>query len=366
MKIHCAYDKLIKIKDLTPHPKNPNKHSEDQLARLAKIIEYQGIRRPVRVSRLSGYITAGHGLVLALSRDKKCKEVPVNFQDYENEEQEYADIIADNSIASWAELDLSSINLELPNLGPDFDIEMLGLKDFELEPADKFGDKDADAIPTTRNTQIAIGDLFSLGRHRLLCGDSTDRVQVERLMSGEKADMVFTDPPYGVLNVEWDRPLSFEDVQIALNNSTGPVCMFNASRTDLVKSILNFPQIPDRIAIWRLTSSISPGHGMFRTWQPIFVWRADKIKGWDSIEWINDSPDKTGDHPTQKPIALIEKWISSCGAVSVMDPFLGSGSTLIACEKTNRKCFGSEIDPQYVQVCIDRWERFTGQKAVKL
>lgn len=141
MKVHCNYDKLIKIKDLTPHPKNCNKHSREQIQRLAKILEYQGIRRPIRVSKLSGYITSGHGLHQALTL-LKSNDAPVNFQDYENEDQEYADIVADNSIASWAELDLSSINLELPNLGPDFDIEMLGLKDFEIEPTDKYDIKE--------------------------------------------------------------------------------------------------------------------------------------------------------------------------------------------------------------------------------
>jgi DNA modification methylase len=140
--------------------------------------------------------------------------------------------------------------------------------------------------------------------------------------------------------------------------------MFNASRTDLMRGVLNFPLVPDRIAVWRLTSSISPGHGMFRTWQPIYVWRASSLKGWDAVEWQNDSPDKTGEHPTQKPIGLLEKWIAAADAKSVLDLFLGSGSTLIACEKTGRRCFGMEIDPKYCDVVLTRWEQFTGKTAV--
>lgn len=136
MIIHCAYDELVEIEKLKARPKNPNKHSSDQIQRLAKILQYQGIRRPVRASNQTGFITAGHGLVESL-RFLKEKLVPVNYQNYEDEDQEYADIIADNSIASWAELDLSAINLEVPNLGPDFDIDLLGIKDFEIEPADK-------------------------------------------------------------------------------------------------------------------------------------------------------------------------------------------------------------------------------------
>jgi hypothetical protein len=133
MKIHCSYDEIKKLEDLKPHPKNPNKHSKDQIKRLADILEYQGIRRAIRVSRQSDFITAGHGLREALLSIGQS-ECPVNYQDYKDSDQEYADIVADNSIASWAELDLASINLEIPNLGPDFDINLLGLKDFGIDP----------------------------------------------------------------------------------------------------------------------------------------------------------------------------------------------------------------------------------------
>lgn len=135
--INCAYSDMIKITELKPHPQNRNKHPSDQIDRLAEIIKYQGIRHPIKVSKLSGFITAGHGRLEALRR-LKIKEVPVDFQDYESEEQEYADIQSDNAIALWAELDLSGINADVPGLGPDFDINMLGIKDFILEPADKF------------------------------------------------------------------------------------------------------------------------------------------------------------------------------------------------------------------------------------
>jgi len=134
MKIHCAYDKLIKIEELKPHPKNPNRHSQVQLERFCKILAFQGIRRPVRISKLSGFVTSGHGLILALEILGE-KQAPVNFQDYESEEQETLDLISDNSIALWAELDLSAINLIVPDIGP-IDIDLLGIKNFEIEPAD--------------------------------------------------------------------------------------------------------------------------------------------------------------------------------------------------------------------------------------
>lgn len=133
MKIRCAYDKLMPIQELKLHPKNRNKHPEPQIARLAQILEYQGFRYPVKVSLLSGYVTAGHGRIEA-ARKNGWTEVPVNFQEYESEEQEYADLIADNSIASWAELDMAGINEDIGDLGPDFDIDLLGIENFNIDP----------------------------------------------------------------------------------------------------------------------------------------------------------------------------------------------------------------------------------------
>jgi hypothetical protein len=121
------------IKDLKPNPKNPNKHPKDQIERLAKIIRYQGWRSPIIVSNQSGYIIAGHGRLEA-AKHLGLSTVPVQYQDFDDEDQEYAHMTADNAIASWAELDLSGINEELPNLGPDLDIEFLGIKNFELDP----------------------------------------------------------------------------------------------------------------------------------------------------------------------------------------------------------------------------------------
>ena len=132
-KIHCLYDELVDPKTLKYHPKNRNKHPKDQIERLAKILEYQGWRYPIKVSKLSGCVTSGHGRIAAAFL-KKWKEVPVVYQDYESDEQEYADVQADNAIASWAELDLAGINVDLADLGPDFDLDMLGIANFQLNP----------------------------------------------------------------------------------------------------------------------------------------------------------------------------------------------------------------------------------------
>lgn len=135
-KFNCAYTELVDLHKLIPNPKNPNKHPDDQVARLAKIIDYQGQRAPIVVSKRSGFITKGHGRLAALTL-LGWNKAAVDFQDYKDEAQEYADIVADNAIASWAELQLADINKEMLDLGPDLDIDMLGIKDFVIEPIEK-------------------------------------------------------------------------------------------------------------------------------------------------------------------------------------------------------------------------------------
>lgn len=133
MIVHCPHDKLVSIKELKAHPQNRNQHPKDQIERLAKILDYQGWRYPIKVSKRSGFITSGHGRLEA-AKHLKLKEVPVSFQDYTDEAQEYADLQADNAIASWSELDLSAINTDIGDLGPDFDIDLLGIQNFTIEP----------------------------------------------------------------------------------------------------------------------------------------------------------------------------------------------------------------------------------------
>lgn len=131
--IRCLHDELASVNSLKPHPKNRNIHPKEQIERLAKILAYQGIRAPVVVSRLSGFIVKGHGTLQAI-RQNGWKQAPVVYQEFESEEQEYAFVQSDNAVASWAELDLAGINADIGDLGPDFDVDLLGLKDFNIVP----------------------------------------------------------------------------------------------------------------------------------------------------------------------------------------------------------------------------------------
>jgi len=189
---------IVSIKDIKLNPKNRNKHPKEQIERLAEIIKYQGFRNPLIISSRTGLVVAGHGRYEA-AKMLKLKEVPVMVQDFESEEQEYAAQVSDNAIASWAELDLSGINLDVPDLGPDFNIDLLGIKDFVLEPAEKFEALcDEDEVPEHVEPFTKKADVYQLGRHRLMCGDATIVDDVSKLMDGSLADMVWTDPPYNV------------------------------------------------------------------------------------------------------------------------------------------------------------------------
>lgn len=396
MNIHCKYDSLVEVGSLKPHPKNRNKHPDDQIERLAKILKYQGVRAPIVVSRRSNKIVKGHGTLQAIKANQWDK-APVVYQDFEDDDQEWLFVQSDNAIASWAELDLKGINADIGELGP-FDIDLIGIKDFVVEPAEKdLGDEEA--VPEVRETNIKLGDLFILGDHRLLCGDSTDAAQVERLMNGEKADMVFTDPPYGVdyedskgRKIKNDK-LTDQELQkfleqafIAAEQNCQENCawfVWHADRysCEFVHALKNAGLKLRQQIIWAKgegkensaqVSAPAIGGSHFRfLHEP--CWYASKGKPFNlgdrktTTLWTVPRPTTGTVHPTQKPIPLVLIALENSSAKNskILDVFGGSGSTLIACEKTNRKCFMMELDPQYCQVIIDRWEQYTGKKAVK-
>lgn len=375
MKIQCKYDALIDVAILKPHPKNRNKHPKEQIERLAKILEYQGFRYPIKVSKQSGFVTSGHGRIAA-AKINGWKQVPVNYQDYNDETQEYADLTADNSIASWAELDLSFINTDIGDLGPDFDIDLLGIKDFVIEPADKFqGDEDdVPTIPKVPTTNI--GDMYMLDSHRLLCGDSTNKANVETLMSGKSIDMVFTDPPY---NIDfgydtYDDKKSYEDyrqfcISWFRNIQSIPKIIITPGGMNLNMWLKD--NDPCHVGVW-LKDNAASGCPIshLSKWEPIlFMGKFERNRDTDIFKhyvhsgFLRDTD--TGNHPCPKPVDFIKDIIENYSTKGnlIYDCFLGSGTTLIASEKTGRTCYGMELDPGYCDVIVARWEKFTGKKA---
>lgn len=389
MKIHCQYSELVEVSALKEHPKNSNKHPTDQIERLARILEYQGWRYPVKVSRQTGYVTSGHGRILA-AKLNGWREVPVSFQDYDDETQEIADVTSDNAIASWAELDLGTINAFVPDLGPDFDLDLLGIKDFTLDASDKF-EGDEDAVPETPiEPKVKRGELWILGEHRLLIDDCTVKENVERLMGGEKADMVYTDPPYGI-NLDVDYAERYGNANNR-NYHTKIAGNYGVDAGVNLKAILNFSKGAKDVFVWGADNypDCLPRGGSWIVWDKS-VEAVDGIASDFELCWSRErhhysmvrklwkgakAREETGQegdhrtrwgHPTQKPIELalffFERWGKK--TKTVLDFFLGSGTTVIACEKTNRKCFGCEIDEHYSEVIIQRWMKYTGKMAYR-
>ena len=385
MIVRCAFDKLVDLDELIAHPKNRNKHPDDQIKRLAEILKYQGWRYPVKVSNRSERVTSGHGRILA-AKLAGWKQVPVNYQDYDSDEQEYADVQADNAIASWAELDLSGINSDIGDLGPDFDIDLLGIKDFVLEPAELIPQCDEDAVPEHVEPRTKLGDVYQLGRHRLMCGDSTSIDAVENLMGGEKADMVFTDPPYG---------MRLDTDYTTMGGSSKKHAPVLGDGDDFTPELINtvFASAPSATEVFMWGADYYAEHlpnkndGAWLVWDkrssPEDIGKMDGQFGsafelcWSmkkhSREMIRLTRptsfwrgDETSVHPTQKPVGLVEWIFERYGKPNVLDLFGGSGSTLIACEKTNRRCFMMELDPKYCSVIVERWCKYTGQEAYLL
>lgn len=397
--VKCKHTKLMPTSELIPFPRNPNQHSEAQIARLAEIIEYQGWRRPIRVSLRSGYITAGHG-ALSAAKLKGWDTVPVDLQEYDNEEQEYADVVADNSLHEWNDcgISLQAVNEEVPKLGPEFDIKLLGIEEFEIDVADKYGNKDDDSIPEKVDPICKLGDLWQLGAHRLLCGDATKKEDVELLMNGEKADMVFTDPPYNhaqkdeliaspvrqamqqLKDSKWDKDFNFSSVLPIIDDLVSENCsIYICTSWHLAGEIWGFYSTHSSHSSYCVWAKPNPMPSLSKrhwTWSSELICYATKgkhvfnfpIDGHAKNIWEIQKNQKNDLHPTQKPVAVPEHAIehSSNIGMLVFDGFLGSGTTLIACEKTGRRCYGTEIDPCYVDVIIKRYEDYTDKKAEKI
>lgn len=390
MKFNCAYTSLVDIDTLIPNPKNPNKHPQNQIELLAKIIKTQGQRSPIVVSKRSGFIVKGHGRLLALLR-LGYKQAAIDLQDYENEALEYADMVADNKIAELSESDMSQINLDVLELGPDFDTDLLGIPGFEIEPLDLLKEETENDIPEVKESVTVLGDVYELGNHRLVCGDSTDSNTFEKLMNGEAAEMVFTDPPYGMNVVKADGNIGGERTGSIVGKS-----QFHKAKVGVYKPIIGDDKPYDPTHLMNMAElKIIWGANHFSDKLPCsphwIVWHKEMPEGTDfsgaELAWTNIDKKavkvfkftwagmtRQGDrkdelikrvHPTQKPVGLFADILNHYKPKSVIDVFGGSGSTLIACEKTNRKCFMMELDPHYCDVIVSRYVKYSGNNQIK-
>jgi len=360
------------IEKLIPYARNARTHSDEQVGQIAASIKEWGWTTPVLVDE-DGGIIAGHGRTMAAKR-LGMREVPVMVARGWSDAKKRAYVLADNKLALNAGWDDSMLALELKELGETgFDLDLTGfsldeinaLTPLEVEP----GLTDEDAVPEApEEPTTRLGDVWILGQHRLMCGDSTSIDAVEKLMDGQKAEMVFTDPPYGMNAVTKSSVLKKNYGQDILGDDN----------TDAAKDsfLLAFGLYPDANHVWWGANYYGSALPDSECW---IVW--DKNNGQSDqtdceLAWTNFrsvvrqftmASEKTNRvHPTQKPISLIE-WVFNRFKVSsnfILDLFGGSGSTLIGCEKMGRKAFVMEFDPKYCDVIIKRWEEYTGKNAV--
>lgn len=383
IKVDASKFVLVPIDELKPNTKNRNSHPDDQIDDFVKIIKEIGFRIPLTVSNRTGLIAGGHGRLLA-AKKIGMTHLPVIYQDFKSDEEEYIFGVSDNAISQRSYLDLSGINTDIPDLGP-FDITLLGIKDFQVEVADKLPPGcDEDEVPEKVEPRTKLGDIYRLGNHRLMCGDSTSIDAVERLMDGEKADMVFTDPPYGVSYqsnmrtktdkfdvIANDETFLSEWINVLPVVSEGWVFVWTTWKV-LDKWLEITAPIGDmsNMIIWdKGGGGIGDLEKTFSTDYEIALvfHRGAKITGkrLGSVWSIGKDKAKEYIHPTQKPVELAQTALENCTKAkdNVLDLFGGSGSTLIACEKTNRKCYMVELDPHYCDVIVARWEKFSNKKA---
>jgi DNA modification methylase len=352
------------------------------VAQIAASIKEFGWTNPILIDGDNGII-AGHGRLMA-ARKLGHKEVPtIELKDL-TETQKKAYIIADNRLALNAGWDNEMLTIELNDLLADgFALDILGFDPKEiaalLEPEVVEGLTDEDAVPEVpEEPKTRLGDIYQLGNHRLMCGDSTSIDAVDELMDGQKADMVFTDPPYGMrLDTDYSK---MGATKTKYRQVIGDHEDFNAQDIfGVIQSPIYYlwgaDYYSDTIPLYKDGSYFVWSKAQSESENSVFgsrfelCWRYPKRKKevW-FVRGINQSSERLGEHPTQKPTELTIRAVEleTNPKAIVVDLFGGSGSTLIGCEKTNRHARLMELDPKYCDVIVKRWEDFTGKKAVLL
>ena len=382
---------LVSIDRLVPYANNARTHSKEQINKLRSSLREFGFINPVIIDRDFGII-AGHGRVLA-AREEGINEVPCVFVDYLSEAQKKAYILADNRMALDAGWDEELLRVEIESLqGMAFDVSLTGFGDDEI--ADLFG-KEKDAVEDDdydlsaaleKAAFVKKGDVWVVGKHRLYCGDATNPDDVSALMDGHRANLIVTDPPYGVsfksasgLTIQNDSIKDEEFYQflykafanmVAHMENGGSAYVFHADTEGLNfrKAFIDAGFHLAGVCIWAKNSLVL-GRSDYQ-WQhePVLYgflqngkhrWYSDRKQ---TTIWNFDKPKRNANHPTSKPLDLLAYPISNSSQENaiVLDTFGGSGSTLMACEQTNRICYTMELDEKYASVILRRYVEDTG------
>jgi len=393
----------LPIGDLGPDPANPRRISDDELESLTRSIREFGLIDPIIARREDKVVIGGRQRLLA-ARNLGIKQVPVVLVDLSEDQAHLLNLALNRISGTWDQELLARLLADL-NAVPDVDLTLSGFSEDELqkhlksldsrEKRERLETFDLDeAMEAAQAAPVAhAGDLWLLGEHRLLCGDSTDSGDVARLMGEGRASMAFTDPPYnvaygdhgGASKAGRQRTIRNDDLgegfydflllacQNILSHTDGAVyiCMACAELHTLQRAFVDAGGHWSTFIIWAKNTFTLGRADYQRQYEPmLYGWREVSKHHWCGDReqgdiWRFDKPTASPLHPITKPVPLIQRAVensSSPGDV-VLDVFLGSGTSLIACERSGRICYGMELEPQYVDVAIKRWESFTGEKA---
>lgn len=405
--VFCAHDAIVALEKLIPNPKNPNQHPDEQVKLLGRIIKATGWRQPITVSNRSGFIVKGHGRLLA-AKKAGLTEVPVDYQEYANEAEEYADLIADNRLAELSEIDTEL----LADIFQDIDLseipaELTGYTESEINAltaalADELDETVSEEVPVPETKEIVTkpGDIWILGRHRVMCGDCTNKDHREKLLDGATPQILLTDPPYcsggfqesgrssgsigTITKYKYEKRtptiandmLSTRGYQALIKQAiTGIPCAVAYIFTDWRMWLYLFDLVEGSgfgvrsMIVWN-KKAIGMGSG-WRSQHELIMFahrtktKFDNTKGYGNVLECSRSGNDL--HPTQKPVELIEMLLDNTDWCSgVYDPFGGSGTTLIACEKMGQTAYIMELEPKYVDTIARRYVLATGKKDVRL
>jgi DNA modification methylase len=392
MRLKVEY---IPIDTLKPYDKNAKIHTKEQIEQIKQSIQEFGMNDPIGIWGKDNLIVEGHGRLMAC-KELGYKEVPVIRLDGLTDEQRRAYTLVHNQTTMNTGFDIDILNEELENI--DLDMSDYGF-DIEIDDIEEGTEVKEDEAPEVKDGEPKAkrGDIYQLGRHRLMCGDSTKAEDIDRLMDGAKAKLLLTDPPYGVkivkgAKVVGDKPfgstrgeaknaiLKAREYAPIIGDDTTDTARINYEITknytdnQIIFGGNYFTDFLPPSRCWIIWDKEVPKESFFA--QVEMAW-CSKDGNAKIYKYLWSGLCREGDrktelnarvHPTQKPVGMLADILKDFSEEndSILDCFGGSGSTLIACEQLNRKCYMMELDPHYVDVIIERWENFTGQKATLL
>lgn len=378
MKLQIEY---ISVGDLKPSKRNNKKHEEFDVGEIAKSIEKYGMNDPIGIWK-DNQIIEGHGRLEACKK-LGIDKVPCIRLDHltDKERREYA--ILHNKTAELAEYDFANLELELPDLDfSDFDIDF-GI-DVDTDEQTEIVEDEVPEVDEQNKPTVKLGDIWQLGRHRLMCGNSLEQTQIDKLLDGHKCELTFTDPPYqletqggGILKkansmkqIKQNGVDQFEPSRLILQSDTNIYC----HNKPLIKKYIELAEqnnLPYDLCFYKKLCTVPnyKGHMMTDCEYIAIIGKQDPNKGLPKETYSKcyiGKKDQDNELSYSKPVELCAKYIRLYGKTNILDLFGGSGSTLIACEQLDRICYTMELEPKYCDVIIKRWETLTGEKAVKI